>query len=93
MIICHHIIQKSEVVGIGPLMVARHPDHVQATIYQSRQLFFVLHLKNQSVKIESDWFAFDGVDGEQKKKNRDAYDQFRGQYDTAFAEIKELIEN
>jgi hypothetical protein len=52
MIIFHHIIADSQIVGIGPLMVKNFEGTIES-MYQSRQYVFDLHLRNQSVKIES----------------------------------------
>lgn len=93
--ICGHIISKSQVIGIGPLMLRHSPDQTQQALYNSTQLFFWLHLKNHSAKIESDWFqlGFRRDDlNDFNKQQRDLFNQFKGQYDTAKAAILEAID-
>lgn len=86
--ICHHIIKESEVVGIGPLMLKLHPDQVQRELYGSRKLYFFLHLKNQSVKIESDYL--DSLD----PKNAGAHvlKKFQEDYEKAKTAVHDIVE-
>ena len=92
--ICGHIISTSQIIGIGPLMVKDSTDQTTRLLYNSKQLFFLLHLKNQSVEIKSEWFQV-GVAQDRDDfymKQRDLYNQFKAQYDTAKAAILEVID-
>lgn len=92
--ICEHIIQKDQIVGIGPLMVQLSPDEAIQQFYNSRKLYFILHLKNQSTKIESDWFELGRGESisEEQKAAREAFTKWKSMYNDAKKGIIELIE-
>lgn len=89
--ICHHHIAQDEIVGIGPLMSKRNSDQVVDMMYKARQLNFYLHLRNQSILIESDWFYLDGCPADQLEKNKAAYEKFVADYNDAAESVKMLI--
>jgi hypothetical protein len=89
--ICNHTIKTSEIVGIGPLMVQYSIDPVILQLYKRKMLWFYLHLKNMSIKLESDWCDFDGVDADQIARNKAYYDGFKKGYDDAKDNITNIL--
>ncbi len=97
MIICNHHIQTSEIIGIGPLMVQYSPDQTMRTLYNERRLFFYVHTKHQSIKIESVFFQIgttqEDTKSEFEKKQLALYREFHSEYDLARKYIIELLQN
>lgn len=91
--ICGHIIKKSEIVGIGPLMVKGHPDQTVRMLYNDKQLLFSLHLKNCTIEIDSPWFRLGDGSLTEYKEAREKYDAFKAAYELIFSEIKNMLEN
>ncbi len=89
-----HYIDKSEIIGIGPLMSQQHPDQTIAMLYNATQLFFFLHLRYQSFKIDSDWFYIGekSVKGLKEKEERNRYDEFKKDYETAKEKVLKIID-
>jgi hypothetical protein len=62
MIISGHIINDSEIVGIGPLMLhSRATSQMQETMYAPKYLLFSVHLKTRSLEIESAVYSTKGL--------------------------------
>jgi hypothetical protein len=94
MTICNHLIKASEVIGIGPLMTQVSSDQTMRMLYKEKKLWFELHFKNHTTKIESDWISFaEHLTEEQKKSNKQYFDEFRISYQNAVAEIIKIIGN
>lgn len=91
MLICQHIIKSSEIVGIGPLMRETATDQISAQVYDSVRYFFMLHLKNQSVRIESNLVARAGMSEPQLHRNKIHLKEFESDYDFAVTTIKTLV--
>src|SRR4051812_25162823 len=89
--ICNHIIREDQIAGIGPLMMQQSSDHTIRMLYNSRQLWFYLHLKNHSVKIESDWIDLGDGSLEENKKQRGLYNDFTKQYKEAEEKILSIV--
>ena len=95
MLICNHIIKDEEIIGIGPLMMQFPAEDIQYQIYGRRKLYFVLHLKNHTTQIESDWFdigtgSFDDL-AEHEKKQRQLYMDFKTDYEASKGIIEKLV--
>ena len=62
-------------------------------LYNSKQLWFYLHLKNHSVRIESDWFDVgtkkSQVDNEAKARGH--YSDFKLKYEQAKYDVERII--
>jgi hypothetical protein len=91
MSICGHIIKLNEIVGIGPLMVQRSADQTTFMIYGSRKIWFILHLRSQSVKIESDWCATRGYDKEVLEADKKKYSIFSVEYEISRRIIVKML--
>ena len=93
--ICGHIILRKEVIGIGPLMIQQSTDQATRMLYNSKKLFFFLHLRNQSVKIESNWFDVGNSEpaNQTESRAREDYKKFCAEYDEARKLVIELLES
>ena len=90
--ICNHYINKNLIAGIGPLIIVTSGGAEQMkVITDSRQLIFELHLKNHTIKIESDWLALDKM-SDRDGTNEKRYEDFVDRYIKAAEEIKKIID-
>ena len=89
--ICHHLIKKEQIVGIGPFMKIFDNDAAMHALYAPVKYFFLVHLKTISIKIESDWFYTTGIPDEKKEENKNLYNDFRNGYIAARKTIEELV--
>lgn len=89
--VCHHLIKKEQIVGIGPLMTQFSNDQAFDLLYGASKLYFYLHLKTTSIKIESDWFYKRGVEPHILAEHKNLYTDFRNGYQKARKTIEELI--
>lgn len=92
--ICGHFILRSEIVGIGPLM-AEYPMTQENQIYNYRTLYFMLHLKLQSIKIVSKQYVLGPSDMKEVggyKEEREEYLQWKAQYEAGVVEVKSIID-
>lgn len=48
--ICSHLIDESQIIGIGPLMKEQKKDPIYPTV----RYYFALHCRSVSIQIESD---------------------------------------
>ena len=87
--ICKHQIDKTQIVGIGPLMVKSSGNEI-GRLMNTRQLNFYLHLKQQSILIESDWQELDPM-ADREGKNKAALTEFQKEYWKTFDLIKNMI--
>jgi hypothetical protein len=90
--ICHHLIKKEHIVGIGPLSKTYSSDHQMHELYQPVLMFFLVHLKTISIKIESGWFYRTGVDATLFEEHKNLAADFKKGYEEARKTIKEMIE-
>lgn len=90
--ICHHIIKKDQIVGIGPLMKIGSSDQQMHVLYQPVMYFFLLHLKTISIKIESDWFYRTGIEQPQLEEHKNLATDFKKGYEEARKQIKDMVE-
>ncbi len=84
MIICGHLIETAEIIGIGPLM-HRVPIDPISTSTNRRQLHFKLHFRQHSTDIESDMVAigWGDTDDAQVIKDREYFQKFKSAYEDA----------
>ena len=82
MLICGHHIDPLEIIGIGPLMVDRRG--------QTKQLFFMLYLKQYTLKIESVAIDLEKSDSQIKWQETE-YDKFSKDYKANTAIISRRI--
>ena len=90
--ICNHVIRDDLIAGIGPLMSKTSSSLEIHSVYNSRQLWFWLHLKAQSFKIESDWFDIGNGTTDAEKAERANYKAWTRLYDDARAHVISLFE-
>lgn len=81
--ICKHHIADSEIIGIGPLMVEGTTDQLDAQLYGTVRMAFSVHVKQQSIKIQSDMVQRMNVAEDFLKKNTDYLNGFKAEYYTA----------
>lgn len=95
MYICGHIISKNEIIGIGPLMVKFSNDQAVRMLYNSKQLSFYLHLKNHSIKIESDWLDLGTAKepNDAESKARAEYNLFKRRHEDAVGIVTQLLDD
>ncbi|MEP7317186.1 MAG: hypothetical protein ABI921_00540 [Panacibacter sp.] len=93
MIICHHYVQDSEVIGIGPLMSLQSPEEAMRLLYNSFQLHFWLHFRNHSFKVESEWFQLGNGQTEFEKNQQRLYNEYKKLYDDAKQALSFFIAN
>jgi hypothetical protein len=93
--ICGHIVDKAYIIGISPLMVHQSTDQATRMLYNSKQLWFHLHCKHHSIKIESDWFEVGTVNNTEKiyLDARKRYKDFTDEYNEAAKLVEGLIIN
>src|SRR3954447_21609396 len=90
--ICNHIIREDLIAGIGPLMSRRSASPEIHALYNSRQLWFWLHLKSHSVQIESDWFDIGEGNTDAEKAARTNYKAWTKLYEEAFKKVIHIME-
>src|SRR5580765_524048 len=88
--VCKHTVDKNEIVGIGPLMLKTSGNQI-AQLLNTRQLNFLLHLKQHSILIESEWFELDEM-ADRDGKNLARFKAFQKEYNQVSATIKEMID-
>jgi hypothetical protein len=86
-----HTIKKTEIVGIGPLMLERSLDPVLSSLYAPIRYFYTLHLRNQSVRIKSPWYDRQGRSPEDLETNKSEYSNWEKGYWTAKKAIIDAI--
>lgn len=93
MIICHHVIKDSEVIGIGPLMVQANADQQLQVLYNQKRLFFYVHFKNHSFRIESEWFQLGHREDTDDIaiKHRQLFQEYKAMYEEAKQQVVALI--
>ena len=90
--ICKHVIKDEEIIGIGPLMSAVTNDPVQLAVYKEGRLWFDLHLKGNTVKIESPWFSFaEHLSEKEREETNKEFVEWRQMYFNAKDTIDTLI--
>lgn len=85
--IAGHYIAETEIVGIGPLMVEYSKDPAILQIYGTRRYYFKLHLRQQSIKIYSDFFDTNGHDDERAKTHQAISINFRTEYQESVSRV------
>ncbi len=93
--IWEHIIDDSEIIGIGPLLTKQSPVDIDRSLFNSRNLKFLVHCKNQSISIESDFFniGFAGDTTEAVKKGRKLFNEYTEAYNDVKQKIFNLIQS
>lgn len=86
-----HLIKKSEIVGIGPLMIVDTQNSAEWALYASRRYFYVIHLRNHDIKIESDWYRFQSIPEDQLADNKKAASEWKQRYDRQRNEIEKFL--
>lgn len=89
--IFHHLIADSQIVGIGPLMMKNFEGTIEI-MYQSRQFVFDLHLRHQTVKIESPLFRPGFyVDQQKQEMVKAEYVKWKEDYYEVRKRVAELV--
>ncbi len=88
--ICSHMIDKNQIIGIGPLMNKHFTNGIDS-FYKRLQLSFIVHCRQQSILIESDIVEREGVEDLYKVKNQNYLDSFTQNYEQVKKEISSLI--
>jgi hypothetical protein len=91
--ICGHDIKASEIIGVGPLMLVSTGDNMTKACYNPKRYEFLVHTKNQSIKIESDSVPLAGVTSEGLAKNKNYLVEFVKEYGDVKQKILELIKD
>ncbi|HRH60314.1 MAG TPA: hypothetical protein PL045_07075 [Chitinophagaceae bacterium] len=89
--ICGHLIKKDQIVGIGPLMKESVGDITTQNLYGSFRLFYLIHFKSSSIKIESTWMDTKGLSDSDIKYFQTVENRFTAEYNEAHALIEEII--
>jgi hypothetical protein len=91
MLMHHHLIQTSQIIGIGPLQVQALTEGIELH-YNSRRYLYDVHLLHRTVTIKSDVFRPDASDkNEQKEKVRMEIAAWKDEYDRIRQEVEEHI--
>ena len=88
--ICSHIIDKNQIIGIGPLM-KKHFTNGISEYYKRIQFSFMVHCKQQSILIESDIVERFGLEEINLTKNKSYLDRFSNNYEDLKKEITSLV--
>jgi hypothetical protein len=84
--ICHHNIDAAQIIGIGPLMTEHKPD----VIYPTARYYFMLHCRQQSIRIDSD-AVVKGDFNPDKEKDIAYLKDFLRRYNQAKEKIIEML--
>ncbi len=88
---CGHHIKSSEILGIGPLMLAIASDSTRYHLYRECRYQFQIYLRNCAVYLNSDWFRPGNASDHEEKKQVALTEQYREEYHQAKLRILELI--
>ena len=93
MLVCGHIIKDDEIIGIGPLM-KNVPNDTLNEFYNKQNIWFELHLKGHTTRIESGWLYL-GTDEKDKEatKQRKLYTEFKSGYEQVKAAVMQIIKS
>jgi len=83
-----HLIKDSEIIGIGPLMNIQSESQI-GKIYNSRKLFYDIHLKERSISIESNYLniGYDKASTEEEQAREKWYEFIKD-----YSGVKKVIE-
>lgn len=90
--ICNHVINEREIVGIGPLMIEQKQTAL-TEIFNTKRLYFYIHCKNQSIRIETDAMDFAGIDPARIELNKKFWYEFEAGYKKAKNEIIKMLDD
>lgn len=87
-----HYIRDAEIIGIGPLLMEQSSDNVMRSLYNATRLTFLVHCRQQSIRIESEWFKIGhrGDSDDKTIKERSRYDHYMVSYNDIQQQIISL---
>jgi hypothetical protein len=89
------LIKDSEIIGVGPLMATSGTGQIDATIYNSKKFSYLVHLKQHSINIETNFLKI-GFKGDEirdeVKEARETYKKFVENYQEVKKQIAAMID-
>ncbi len=80
--ICKHFIFKDEIIGISPVMTNHFMQPID-NLYKRKQYYFLVHCRQQSIKIESDIVETANADDSYLQKTKKHLEDFLKGYEEA----------
>jgi len=81
-----HLIQDTEIIGIGPLYTQPSKDLALRSLYNSQRFIFNVHTKHNSIEIASHYF----MPGPPDMKNEDERNKMR-RWEDDYYKARQLI--
>ena len=86
-----HLIQDTEIIGIGPLYAEPTKDLTMQSLYNSFRYFFDVHCRQRSIRIESDYFKPAQSDELKRLNEKKRYNDWKEEYNRVRKLIAEQI--
>ena|ERR1051325_7852842 len=75
-----HLIQDTDIIGIGPLYAEQSKDLMMQSLYNAFRYFFEVHCKQRSIRIEGDFFKPAGYNDHNKEKETAKIKSWKEEY-------------